>query len=93
MNLKESIQQANKSYIAYQQACDTLAMAAQKYIDWDDDVCCQYFSSDGLCILVTLPEKYSRLDLLECVCPVEVFFEAVKAGKSISPAEFKSMSI
>lgn len=93
MNIKDAIQKANKAYTTYQQACDTLAMEAQRHIDWDDNVGCQHFPADGLCLLATLPDNCGIFGLPECVCPVKSFFESVEAGNIISPREFKSMSI
>lgn len=93
MNIKDAIRKADNAYITYQQACDTLASEAQEYIDWDDNVGCQHFPADGLCIMATLPDNCGVFGMPECVCPIKSFFEFVEAGNAISPREFKSMSI
>ncbi len=93
MDIKHAIRKADKAYTTYQQACDELAIEAMKHIGWDDNVGCQHFPADGLCILATLPDDCGLSGLPECVCPVESFFESVEAGNIISPEEFKSMSI
>ena len=33
-------------------ACDDIAKEAQKHIDWDDNVSCEYYPSDGICIMI-----------------------------------------
>ena len=93
MNIEDAIRKADNAYITYQQACDTLASEAQKYIDWDDNVGCQQGNADGLCIIATLPDNFGIFGMPEYVCPVGVFFKSVEAGNDISPIEFKSMSI
>lgn len=58
-----------------------------------DNVGCQHFPADGLCIMATLPDNCGIFGMPECVCSVKSFFESVEAGNDISPREFKSMSI
>ena len=73
MNIKDSIRKADNAYIAYQQACDTLASEAQKYINWDDNVGCQHFPADGLCIMATLPDKCGITVCLNVYVPLSHF--------------------
>ena len=42
--------------------------AFQKYIDWDNDIGCEYFPSDGVCLTTT--DAY--------VCPATAFFGVIK---------------
>lgn len=93
MKIDKLIADSDKAYSRYILTCDALAREAQKYILWDDHVSCQRMPSDGLCILATLPEGCEVYGMPECVCPVDVFFSAVKFGNSISPEVFKEISI
>lgn len=62
--LFRKIKKANKKYVEFLLACDKVAKAAQKHIDWNDDVNCNYLPGDGLCI-----------EIEANVCPVTRFFE------------------
>lgn len=93
MKIKDAIRKADRAYINYMCACDNLAIEAQKHIDWDDNVGCQHFPADGLCILATLPDDCGLFGMPECVCSAKSFFESVDAGNIISPQEFKAISI
>ena len=33
-------------------ACDNVAKEAQKHIDWNNDVSCEYYPGDGICIMI-----------------------------------------
>ena len=82
MNIKDAIRKEDNDYITYQQASDTLASEAQKSNDWDDNVGCQHFPADGLCIMETLPDNCGVFGMPECVCPIKSFFEFVEAGNA-----------
>lgn len=69
MSIKKDIKRAQLKYISYRSSCDTIAIKAQEFINWDDDVSCEYMPSDGICILIN-----------HKLCPVEVFFELAKNG-------------
>ena len=64
MNIKRLINEVGSSYTSYRQYCDKVAIEAQKYIDWDNDIGCEYFPSDGVCLTTT--DAY--------VCPATAFF-------------------
>lgn len=91
--IKRLIIKANTAYLKYGSACDNIAIEAQKYIDWDDRVGCQYFPADGLCIMATMPDGSRIYGLSECVCSVHSFFDSIQVGNKITPEEFKSISI
>lgn len=62
--LFKKIKRANSKYAEYLSACDKVAKAAQKHINWNDSVGCAYMPGDGLCIEIEAD-----------VCPVTRFFE------------------
>lgn len=61
------IKKANSKYVEYLSACDKVAKAAQKHINWNDNVGCAYMPGDGICI-----EIEAR------VCPATRFFELLE---------------
>jgi hypothetical protein len=93
MNINQMIKKADDAYINYMNKCESLAKEAQKYIDWDDKVSCEYLPADGLCILATVPSDCNTSGMPESVCPVDSFFSSVKAKEKITPYEFKEISI
>lgn len=62
--LFKKIKRANSKYAEYLSACDKVAKAAQKHINWNDSVGCAYMPGDGLCI-----------EIEAHVCPATRFFE------------------
>lgn len=92
MDIDKLIDDAIVGYNAYLHYCDLLAVEAQKYIDWDDFVSCEYINGTGLSILVTLPEP-NDYALSECVCPVVGFFEYAKGKDKISVDDIKKLSL
>ena len=42
-NIFDKIRKASNKYIEYMIACDDIAKEAQKHIDWDDNVSCEYY--------------------------------------------------
>lgn len=93
MNVNKMIKEANDAYINYRFRCEFLAKEAQKYIDWDDKVSCEYLPADGLCILATIPYDCNTSGMPECVCLADSFFSSVKGKGKITPHEFKIISI
>lgn len=93
MNISKLLDNAGDAYINYRHRCEALASEAQKYIDWDDRVSCEYLPSDGLCILATVPDDCNIGGMPECVCPASTFFSSVKSKETITPQEFKVISI
>lgn len=83
MNVKRFINEAANSYISYRNCCDKVAIEAQKHIDWDNDIGCEYFPSDGVCLTTT--DAY--------VCPATTFFGVIKEKGKISRSEFISICI
>lgn len=62
--LFKKIKRANSKYAEYLSACEKVAKAAQKHINWNDNVGCTYMPGDGLCI-----------EIEANVCPATRFFE------------------
>lgn len=93
MNVNQMIKEANNAYINYRSRCESLAKEAQKYIDWDDKVSCEYLPADGLCILATVPNDHNASEMPECVCSIDSFFSSLKGKEKITPHEFKIISI
>lgn len=84
---------AENAYYLYRERCGHVAEEAQKYIDWDNNVGCEYLPYDGLCILATIPDEYSNGGIPESVCPASTFFSFVKSREKITEQEFKSICI
>lgn len=81
--MNELIIKAITFYELYRERCNKLAREAQKYVDWDDEIGCEYMPADGICITTTDAS----------VCSVETFFKFVKDKEKISYKEFKSICI
>lgn len=79
------VNRAIASYTTYQARCDDIAKEAQKYIDWNDNVKCEYFPSDGLCLTIDSDRSY--------VCPVGLFFEYIEEYGVISESDFIKLCI
>lgn len=92
MNIDKLIDDAIGGYNTYLHYCDLLAVEAQKYIDFDDFVSCEYINGTGLSILVTLPET-GDYDLPERVCSVVGFFEYAKGKNKLSVDDIKKLSL
>ena len=92
MNIDKLIDDAIGGYNTYLHYCDLLAVEAQKYIDFDDFVSCEYINGTGLSILVTLPET-GDYDLPERVCYVLGFFEYAKGKDKLSVDDIKKLSL
>lgn len=83
MRINSIINKVGASYISYRQTCDKVAIEAQKYIDWDNDIGCEYFPSDGVCLTTTDAH----------VCPAVAFFGVVKEKGKIAQREFMSICV
>lgn len=83
MNTQRLINKAALSYISHRHDCDKITVQAQKYIDWDNDIGCEYFPSDGVCLTTT--------DSL--VCPATSFFSVIEKEGSIDHSKFKSICV
>lgn len=92
MNIDKLINDAIGGYNTYLHYCDLLAVEAQRYIDFDDFVSCEYINGVGLSILVTLPET-GDYTIPECVCPVVGFFEYAKGKDKLSVDDIKKLSL
>lgn len=65
-NIFDKIRKAYNKYIEYM-----IAKEAQKHIDWDDNVSCEYYPSDGICIMID-----------EHVCYANTFFDLVEESEN-----------
>ena len=92
MNIDKFINSTIKSYDEYRKNCDIIAKEAQRYIDFDKFVSCEYINGVGLSILVTLPET-DDYTIHECVCPVVGFFEYAKGKDKLSVDDIKKLSL
>lgn len=70
-NIFYKIRKASNKYIEYMIACDDISKEAQKHIDWDDNVSCEYYPSDGICIMID-----------EYVCYANTFFDLVEESEN-----------
>lgn len=71
MNISKLLKAADDAYINYRYRCDDIAKEAQKHIDWDDNVSCEYYPSDGICIMID-----------EHVCYANTFFDLVEESEN-----------
>lgn len=46
MKKTKLLKKASDSYINYRHKCEAVAKEAQKYIDWDERVSCEYLPAD-----------------------------------------------
>lgn len=92
MNIDKLIDDAIESYDTYLRYCNHLAVEAQRYIDFDNFVSCEYINGVGLSILVTLLET-DDYTIPECVCPVVGFFEYAKDKDKLSVDDIKRLSL
>jgi hypothetical protein len=92
MDIYKFINSTIKSYDEYRKNCDIIAKEAQRYIDFDKFVSCEYINGVGLSILVTLPET-DDYTIPECVCPVVGFFEYAKGKDKLSVDDIKKLSL
>ena len=70
-NIFDKIRRASIKYQGYILDCYEIAKEAQKYIDWRDDVSCEYYPGDGVCIMIE-----------EHVCPASIFFKLVEESEN-----------
>ena len=82
------VEKASESYHKHRTSCDMVAKLAQKYIDWDDSIGCDYFPGDGVCITTKF----------ELVCRASVFFifihdHEIKYGEKVSYDNFNKLCI
>lgn len=70
-NVFDKIRKAEYKYLEYMLTCDNIAKEAQKHIDWNNDVSCEYYPGDGICIMIE-----------EHVCPAFIFFELVEESEN-----------
>ena len=64
------IERASAKYSEYMSACEQVAKEAQKHISWSDDVACEFYPSDGICIKI-----YGK------VCSAYTFFKLAEEAK------------
>lgn len=70
-NIFDKIRRASIKYQGYMLDCYDIAKEAQKYIDWSDDVSCEYYPADGICIMID-----------EHVCYANTFFDLVEESEN-----------
>lgn len=51
-NIFDKIRKASIKYQGYMLDCYDIVEEAQKHIDWDDNVSCEYYPGDGICIMI-----------------------------------------
>jgi len=64
------ISDASIEYTVFAKKVGVIAREAQKHIDWDDDVSCDYMPGDGVCIEINAH-----------VCPATRFFVLVEESE------------
>ena len=70
-NVFDKIRKASIKYQGYMLDCYDIAKEAQKYIDWDNRVSCEYYPADGICIMIE-----------EHVCHAAIFFDLVEESEN-----------
>ena len=87
-NLKEKIDLAITAYEEFRLNCDAISREAQKYIDFIDDISCDFYPSDGICICVDTPEYHIPL-----VITASTFFETVQKKGKLTYEDLKLIAI
>lgn len=66
-NIFDKIRKAEYKYLEYMLACDNIVKEAQKHIDWNNDVSCEYYPGDGICVMIEAHVCYAVtfFDLVE----------------------------
>ena len=82
MDIEKCIRKASNTWTSHRQACDEVAKAAQKHIDWTDEINCLFRYEDGLC-----------LEIESNVCPADIFFEKALRKNKISFEDCKDICI
>lgn len=70
-NIFDKVRKASNKYIEYILDCYDITKEAQKHIYWNNDVSCEYYPGDGICIMIE-----------EHVCPAEIFFDLVEESEN-----------
>ena len=70
-NVFYKIRKASIKYQGYILDCYDIAKEAQKHINWNDNVSCEYYPGDGVCIMID-----------GNVCNAATFFELVEESKN-----------
>lgn len=78
MKIKDIIEKAETSYIQYRSDCENIAQEAQKHISWDDDIGCECFPGDGVCLTTTSAH----------MCTASLFFDVIKEKGDIDEEDF-----
>ena len=85
--IEKLIDECTSLYIKADGKAQLIATEAQKYIDWDDNITCEYINGDGLVLC------HEGDEFIPSVVPVSNFFDlALKNGK-VSEEEFALMNI
>lgn len=69
-NISRKIRRASAKYTEYMSACEVVANEAQKHISWNDEVSCEFYPGDGICIGIE-----------DKVCFAATFFELVNKSE------------
>lgn len=70
-NVFNKIRRASIKYQGYILDCYDIAKEAQKHIYWNNDVSCEYYPGDGICIMID-----------ENVCNAVMFFDLVEESEN-----------
>ncbi len=70
-NIFDKIRKASIKYQEYMLDCYDISKEAQKHIDWNNDVSCEYYPGDGVCIMID-----------ENVCRAVTFFDLVEESEN-----------
>ena len=70
-NVFDKIRKDSIKYQGYMLDCYDIAKEAQKHIDWNDNVSCEYYPGDGVCIMID-----------ENVCRAVTFFDLVEESEN-----------
>lgn len=93
MDISKLIKDIMTGYNAYLFYCDVLAREAQKYIDFDNNVSCEYVPGAGVSILATVPCDCSTGGMSKCACSAKFFFAFMEGKETITSQVFKAISI
>ena len=87
-NMKEKIDLAITAYVKFRSKCEIISREAQKYIDFVDDISCDFYPSDGICICVNTAEYSMPLVIL-----ASTFFETAQKKGKLTHEDLKLITI
>ena len=82
------IEKAHKKHNEFMGVCDVIVTEAKKHILYTDEISCDFYPGDGICLCV------DGMDSMPYVVPASTFFKYAKSKEGVlSDDEIRLMSI